>query len=246
MSWNYVCVVALAASLVVGCSAQVINGNCEGDPPVANDDCDERYECVGDQWELVESSCADPGPGCPIAEPWNGDPCEEVGRMCSYDHPCGTLTTLVAECTVDGWLTWQPRCGPSGPCPIKMPVVGTDCSDYSDAPYCYYSVSCGAAESEVTLECIPGGDWAIVDPATCADCRLLANEASCATATGCEWLRPGCGDEAQPPIVEGCYPVEDCQTTGCAADEVCVDFTYDPCAGQDCNACGATYSVCLL
>ncbi|MCB9755452.1 MAG: hypothetical protein H6713_36420 [Myxococcales bacterium] len=60
------------------------------------------------------------------------------------------------------------------------------------------------------------------------------------------FARPGCGDP--PPDAElvdvDCYtPCE--AGSDCDDDQRCALVYYDPCAGDVCNACGSTTTICV-
>ncbi|MFO0555262.1 MAG: hypothetical protein U0271_43195 [Polyangiaceae bacterium] len=249
---NHTLVAALVFGTLamVGCGSQVtVEGNeCGDEPPQPGGLCEDIYDCVDGEWKLVGTSCEEP-PVCPDVRPEDGTACEMIGQTCDYteEAPCGPIETITAECTHTGWFSVWPYCVAPNECPIDMPVAGTDCTGF-DYSYCSYQVSCdGTSQSWTSLSCDytdTGMQWNVTQLATCSDCQQL-DPASCAATSECQWLTPGCG-ETQPPLPEGCYPVADCQATGCDAGGICTDFTYDPCANKGCDACGATYSACTF
>jgi len=237
----------------VGCGATITaddDGTSEcGPQPESNGDCPPAWTCIDGEWVDTAGAC----PSCPEMEPVYGDACASIGLTCNYvnDVPCGDLTNETAECTEDGWVTYVARCEPPPECPDDMPVAGTDCTGWEFSYWCQYDVSCGGPEvSNATVSCdtsaTPVPVWQVDAPSACQDCLQLGSSASCAATTGCRWLTPGC-DSDLPTVNEGCYPASDCNANGCAdPNATCTTYSYDPCAGADCDACAAPVGVCEL
>lgn len=148
------------------------------------------------------------------------------------------------ECEQLGCLWIVPGCdeAPDAFVPACHPPVGCD----GDAFDCPDGLICRS----VTYDpCLPqengsqcGACGAELQACVFPDCTLL-DEAGC-EAAGCRYLVPGCTDPALPEA--GCFPADDCQTDAdCGAGLTCQDAVYDPCAGEDCDACGASARICL-
>jgi hypothetical protein len=71
------------------------------------------------------------------------------------------------------------------------------------------------------------------------------NPTDCTINGDCRWLTPGCTTEDQTPVAQGCYPLESCDGSTCSPGQACLRVVYDPCAGSNCDACGAETQVCM-
>lgn len=213
-------------------------------------DCDgtATYQCSGASWVAIEqdTSCHE----CPFSPPSDGSACADPGMRCEYfeEVDCGGNTTYVVECTEDGWVSYVPRCQPEPICPALAPEPGTDCTGWYDAYYCQFSLSC-SPDAFIDLHCDLGTTpplWVVDYVQPCpGSCSAAGDSETCALTQGCQWLQPGCSDELQQPIAEGCYPNDDCLITGCDDNQTCAPFVYDPCVDSGCNACGAEYNACV-
>ena len=126
------------------------------------------------------------------------------------------------------WLAGDPssRCDPQTYGECARPIEGVPCC--SRASYC-------------------DENGQIVETSICTDdcdqrCERVQRSSDCA-AIGCEWFVPsGCfedgGDDlVTTPRCDGggapCMPGDGT----CPADQRCLGFPYDPCAGENCDAC---------
>jgi hypothetical protein len=235
-----------------GCNVTVTNGPC-GEEPGGGGGCGAEWECLDGEWVDVSEPCGpEPEPSeCPATFEEAVGPCFG-DNVCEYpgtDEECGDPTKpRYVACLGGEWKYTSPRCSEPMECPATMPVVGTVCAEVQSVPFwsCPYSVACGDTTTEVVLSCDFANEpnlWTIESGTGCADCRDLG-PAECGASAACQWLTPGC--EAGAPVIEaGCYPTTDCQQTdGCEAGQACVLYSYNPCAGAECDACGATFGVC--
>ncbi len=88
------------------------------------------------------------------------------------------------------------------------------------------------------------------DGAAPADCWQLGDVRSCAWGR-CTWFVGGCADETDPSFIYGpqCVPPLDTpcvSNADCTEHETCLGFWVDPCAGEDCDACGALERYCVV
>lgn len=241
---------AAAALFVMGCK-----GNVSVDPSECQDPkpevppgawCPPAYECIDGEWMDTAGAC--PEPLCPEAKPASGAACELIGQTCSYqeDIPCGPIGEVQAVCTADGWEVMANYCQPEPVCPDEMPIPGADCADWPDAYACNYAVESSCGTMMAFLHCdisAEGMTWKLDGGPTCGACEGYGAEADCNTDAACQWLTPGCGEA---PIEMGCYPKQGCDVTDCPDDSlVCVERIYDPCYGELCDACGASYFTCV-
>jgi hypothetical protein len=240
---------ALFAALALSaCDVQVTVDDDEecGPRPPSDGWCPPKWECVDGEWLSLAGAC--PEPECPVTKPTDGDPCEMVGQSCSYsdEFDCGPYAEVTASCTEDGWILLTNYCQPEPTCPETMPVVGSDCSDWEYPYYCPYAVACEEPVS-VVMSCdytTPTPVWKVDgDSPVCGSCEAVLDPLTCGVNIGCVWRAPGCADEGQLPIVEGCYPDIDCLTAeSCPSPEdQCQTFIVDP--GTD--ACGVPVGVCV-
>lgn len=206
------------------------------------------YQCTEVGWIAVDedwNSCQT----CPEFMPNDSSDCPSVGLRCEYTEEvdCGGNTTVVSECTEDGWTSYWPRCLPEPICPPLAPEPGTDCTGWADAYYCQFSLSC-SPDAFIDMHCdfgITPPLWVVDYVQPCEGSCWGADQSSCLVTDGCQWLEPGCSDEPQQPIAEGCYPKDDCLVTGCDDNQICTPFVYDPCVDSGCNACGAEFNLCI-
>lgn len=258
-SFAWPAALALVTLAALGCSTKISiddtdsdpdpDPGCEGErPDIPNDAwCPPVYECIDGAWVDVGGAC--PEPLCPESKPLDGSSCEMVGQVCYYeqDVPCGETELMEFNCTSNGWLGAYEWCQPEPECPVELPVVGTDCTGWEYAYACQYLVENACGQEMMFLACsyTESGDqlWTSSSTSTCNICNGNGTEAECALAPECQWLTPGCGPD---PIQTGCYPKEGCDVAGCPTDDsICVMTTYDPCYGQLCEACGASFFACL-
>lgn len=239
---------ALASLLVVGCQNKIsVDPGCdEPEPEVPPGSfCPPAYECIDGEW--VDTAGACPEPECPSAKPASGADCPVIGQTCAYEEevPCGPFEQVQALCTESGWQIMTNYCQPEPICPDEMPVVGADCTGWYDAYWCMYPVQTACGEQYAGISCAPTPDgqvWTLDTALSCGICEGYGTEAGCGTDPGCQWLTPGCEGDA---ITTGCYPVQGCDVVSCAAGLVCAEKNYDPCYGDVCDACGATYFACV-
>jgi hypothetical protein len=127
-------------------------------------------------------------------------------------------------------------------------------------PICHPSLACDSGEFDcpdgfacraVTYDpCLPQ-DGAEECNACGADLVACLPVAGCAgldsgacEEAGCRFLTPGCEEPALPEA--GCFDAADCVADDdCGEGLTCQDTIYDPCAGEACDACGASARVCL-
>lgn len=241
----------LASLTAFGCKTTVSvddpDTECQGErPDIPNDSwCPPAYECIDGEW--VDTAGACPEPACPATKPADGESCQLAGQVCSYEEevPCGPVEQVDSHCIDGGWVTVYNYCQPEPECPDDLPVAGTDCSGWDYAYSCQYFLQTSCGEEVVFLSCAAGEAgmvWNLDSGSTCAVCNDHATEAECGATSECQWLTPGCGDQ---PTQMGCYPKVGCDLAGCDDDSACVETTYDPCYGQACDACGASYFACL-
>lgn len=246
----------LVSLTALGCSNKISvddtdpdpDPGCEGERPEIPENawCPPSYECIDGQW--VDTAGACPEPLCPDYKPSDGTSCQVVGQVCNYqeDIPCGETEQVSVHCTDNGWIATYNYCQPEPECPDDLPVAGTDCAGWDFAYSCQYLLQTACGEEMVFLACTgteQGQTWTIQSGSTCAICKDHDTDAECALAPECQWLTPGCGDE---PTQTGCYPKVGCDVAGCPTDDsICVETTYDPCYGQPCEACGASFFACL-
>jgi hypothetical protein len=240
---------ALAALFVVGCQNEVsIDGtDCKDPKPEVPPGtwCPPSYQCVDGEW--VDTAGACPEPTCPGAKPESGSACQAVGQVCTYeeDVPCGPLEQVSAVCTQNGWQVTTNYCSPEPICPDALPVVGTDCTGWTEAFGCMYPVQTPCGEQFAFIDCTitpEGSTWTLTGGPSCGMCDGYGAEADCGTDSSCQWLHPGCEGT---PIETGCYPKQGCDVAPCADTFTCVETNYDPCYGQLCDACGAPYFTCV-
>lgn len=222
--------------------------DCEGPAPQIPEGawCPPVYECIDGEW--VDTAGACPDPECPAKRPADGKSCDLEGQQCSYeeDVPCGPIETVTAVCEGGAWVSIHPYCQPEPDCPEVLPVMGADCSGWDFAYACSYFIetACGQQAAFVSCSSTEEGAqvWTLQGGVTCDICSGYGSMAECGLAPECQWLTPGCGDT---PTETGCYPKTGCDVTGCTDDSICVETTYNPCANQPCDACGAPYFACL-
>ncbi len=208
--------------------------------------CPPSWVCSEGEW--VDSSGACPDPECPASKPVNGQDCPLVGQSCPYeeDVPCGETEIVNVMCTQNGWSVGANFCQPEPICPSLLPSIGTACDDWADAYFCNFAVETWCGPQDVIVSCVFEAQawvWTLQQPATCEICKGYTEPGTCAVSAGCQWLTPGCGDQ---PIQEGCYPKEGCDVNPCMTDDsICAEVTFNPCAGSNCNACGASFFACL-
>jgi len=224
------------------------DGSVCGPKPPTGGYCPPAWQCIDGDWVDTAGACPDPDPDCPASEPAPGGSCQSIGQECKYtvEQPCGPVTEQVYECTATGWQTIYPACQPEPTCPLEMPVVGSDCSGWEYPYFCQYNVSCNDELGSVTMSCDYSDPpiWKLDSaPKECA-CDAISDAALCSATATCQWLVPGCGDGILPFVVEGCYPLGDCQYDGCGAGEGCALYQYDPCWNSDCDQCTGTIGVC--
>ncbi len=217
-----------------------------GPKPARGGWCPPAWECVDGEW--VDQAGACPYPACPSNEPDTGDACEAIGQECAYttEEPCGPVTDITYTCTGTGWKTAINACQPEPTCPLEMPIVGSDCSQWEYPYFCQYGAICGEEVNDVTMSCDYTTDppsWQLdSEPSECQPCAFALSAASCEATAGCRWLVPGCGEA--PPIAEGCYPADDCQRTGCEPEQTCTLFDTNPCWNELCDACSSPVGIC--
>jgi hypothetical protein len=237
--------ISLAALPLTACSSIVTTDDCDGAPPVT--ECG-TFECVGGEWEFDESSCN----LCPVGQPTDGTPCDAEGLVCRYagEGPCGPPGAEVAvECVGSVWVSQTTRCT-LPPCPVEQPAIGSDCGAYGLSTLCSYFVQCDSPVA-LNLTCVDDGTgpkWSPSSPEpVCGTCEAATDPASCAANPSCAWRVPGCDDEGNVAIQEGCYPAEDCSTSLACSDpsRSCVVVVVDPCWDSMCDACGAQLGVCM-
>lgn len=237
------------------CGSTVIGGDgdddpqtCEGQPrPLSDGWCPPAWSCVDGEW--VDTAGACPQPTCPMNRPGDGESCELIGQSCFYEElvDCGGGGgTVTATCTEEGWQTAWPRCQPPLECPTELPEAGTDCTGWDYAYYCQFAVqkSCGEVYAVAACNYVDGGMlWDVQIPQNCGGCADHVGADGCEADGACRWLVPGCSENPLPTA--GCFPKDDCTTTGCTDAQVCATVTVDPCWDSLCEACGASASVCL-
>jgi hypothetical protein len=250
------------------CPAEEPSGlECGGDEAGAScfyqDGCgnDIGYSCDEGAWTVTsEASCNPPPPECPATQPADGDSCDQLGTSCPYpDDFCGI--EINAECTDAGWSVEDILCNPPpAECPIDEPDIGEPCEEQSGTfdgypSYCEYEVdtpcgvqpaALGCEQSQLTSEY----SWAVVVAPSCAappeQCQEYNSAGLCEADAGCAWRAPGCAEGGGTPNVEaGCYPAEDCSTSGCGTWGTCTEVTFDPCWNSLCGACAAETNVCI-
>ncbi len=142
-------------------------------------------------------------------------------------------------------------CGPEE----ERGVEPASCGEITDWQGCQGAEACGwliqSCDGEVGASCMPAAEATV--SAGCRaletqDCHEQESGATC-SPNACRWLPPGCGLEGDYPL-DGltCVPLMEC-TPG-AEDECpeglqCYPFTWDPCAGSECEACGAHEHSCF-
>ena len=113
------------------------------------------------------------------------------------------------------------------------------CEGASFAPGCYMDCAddagCDADYRCTTVSSHPC--WGLDCEACAADARICLP-----VEPRCEMLTPGCGPDALP--VAACY-VRCSRDADCGIGESCHQRSFDPCAGKNCDACGAQVGVCL-
>lgn len=217
-----------------------------GPRPLSGGWCPPSWACIDGEW--VDTAGACPQPACPESEPSPGSSCDLIGQTCSYsiEYECGPLTEQVYECTSSGWETAYNACQPEPTCPLAMPIVGSDCSGWDYPYYCQYNHACGEDLTSVTMSCdytTEPPSWQLdSEPPVCGACESITDTAACSATSGCQWLSPGCGENA---VAAACYPAGDCLFDGCDPDQVCVTFDHDPCWNALCDACSAPIGLCL-
>lgn len=242
------------AFIVTVAAAAVGAGGCDGGGAFFDDDgstvtTNPPMPCEEDD------SC---GEVCPAAQPSQGDPCFDVGLSCSWgDSACDEKW---AECTSEGWQVSYGSCNPPPPeCPASEPELGSLCVFEPESAggypsWCSYSVETPCGPADKVVGCEPDAMtsemvWTLQEaPPSCelppSECHLYGEAGSCAADAGCQWLVPGCTDGADA-IAEGCYPIDDCATTGCGDWGECVTGVHHPCIGSACQACAAEINVCM-
>ncbi|NUP04624.1 MAG: hypothetical protein HOW73_01015 [Polyangiaceae bacterium] len=253
-----VALAALALPLwLQGCGASIsddADGNDDecGPAPGEAAGCGFDWMCVDGSWELVEVPTFAPCVECPASQPADGSACEEIGQECQYEveYGCDDFPeTITSQCTENGWMSFWPRCQPEPECPDTPPQAGTDCTGWDFAYYCSYEVDCGELgllDMHCDFSTTPPL-WVVDGGSDCVptDCSAVTDAGVCNTTGGCQWLVPGCANDGQISITEGCYPVDDCLVTNeCGPEEICVPEIYDPCIDGGCGACGIEYHVC--
>jgi hypothetical protein len=256
-SWLARSSLGLSWLALVGCGAQIVGegGGGGGDecgerPAIVDGPCPSVWECVDGEWREAPTDCA--VGTCPALRPADGEPCEPVGLECAYDEevPCGPQHAARATCTAEGWLSVVTYCQPEPTCPDSLPPIGGDCTGWDYGYDCPYEIAC-AELATVTVVCdmsAPTPTWKVEGEApACGSCALAADPSSCSANPGCTWYEPGCASDGETAIARGCYPSGDCRNelTCPNAGEECVPFVFDPCAGSQCDACGATIGVCV-
>lgn len=246
----------LASLAALGCKTTISADDPDPDPDTSCEEpkpevppgtwCPPAYECLDGEW--VDTAGACPEPECPESKPANGSPCPLIGQMCPYEEqvPCGPIDEVDYQCTDQGWVTTADWCQPEPECPDDLPVAGADCTGWDYAYACQYMIQTSCGQEMVFLSCAVAEsgamEWNIESPSTCAVCNDHGTEAECAASAECQWLTPGC---SETPTQTGCYPKVGCDVVACNDDSICVQTTYDPCYGELCEACGASYFACL-
>jgi hypothetical protein len=237
--------------VTVAAAATAASAGCNGDGNFFDDD----GEVITNPPPPPCDNCQDE---CPAAQPQQGDVCFNVGTSCNYGtDPCDESW---AECTAEGWQVYYGTCNPPPPeCPAEEPELGTLCEYQPDswggyADWCSYPVQTPCGEASQILGCMPDemtGEmvWTMQqEPESCelpaSECHLYDDSSGCAADSACQWLVPGCTDGPNS-IVEGCYPVDDCASTGCGDWGECITGVHHPCIGSACTACAAEINVCV-
>lgn len=221
------------------------SADCGPEPATLSGGCPPVWVCFDGNWIDTGGAC----PECPTDLPGYGDPCDIIGQQCSYDVdiPCGPSGPTLADCTASGWSLIFTVCQPPLLCPDALPAIGSDCTGFESAWSCDYYLDCGelAVQSlHCDLTTTPPA-WQLLGAPACGACADAESPEACGVTSGCAWLVPGCAAGGDVPIAAGCYASSGCDVTGCgAASDSCQPFVFDPCAGEPCNACGATYWAC--
>lgn len=151
-----------------------------------------------------------------------------------------------AECEGTGCLWLTPGCAepPDEFAPSCHPPVGCDEADYvcPDATACVSITYDPCLPSENGEQCNACGSELHACLPAPPECDGLDAEAC--DAAGCRYLTPGCEEPALADA--GCHDPQDCETDAdCDDGLTCTDAVYDPCAGENCEACAATARICL-
>lgn len=142
-------------------------------------------------------------------------------------------------------------CGPEqelDPAPVL-------CEEIDDRMSCQAAEECGwliqSCGDEVEASCLPQADASVSENCRALEIQECHEQESLATCApeACRWVSPGCGDENDYPL-EGatCVPQMQCtpdEEDQCPEGLECYPFTWDPCAGSDCDACGAHEYSCF-
>jgi hypothetical protein len=234
----------LSLSVVLfGCDANV-SSPC-GEEPGGGGGCGAVWECLDGEWVDVSEDCGPPPDECPATLAEAQGPCSG-NLVCLYTEQCEGEVEREVTCVDGSWLRDSPPCEEPDLCPGALPIVGSDCSDYaSSSSACSYFVECGGTESEVFVGCGFEQEsyvWVLESGNDCTECRGLT-AADCGVSTACQWLLPGCDTGAA--LEEGCYSTIGCQQADtCGVGEMCVLYSYDPCADLGCPTCSAGFGVC--
>ncbi len=196
----------------------------EGDYPLDGMTCVPLMECTPG----VEGEC----PAGLECYPFTWDPC--AGSMCeacgAHEYACFPPLT-------------EPEPEPEGCAAIE------DWMDCQAAEECGWLVqSCGG---EVVTSCVPADEAVISDGCRTLgtqECHEQESAATCAPEA-CRWVSPGCGLEGDYPLDGAtCVPLVECtpgEADDCPAGLECHPFTWDPCVGSMCQACGVHEYSCF-
>ena len=236
---------AAAPAMGSACSAAASGCTYAAGPCTVELSCDPS---VG-AWQSQTTSCAPMAKECLAAQ--EGDVCALVGDSCSPEG-CGD-GDYVATCGDDHhWhlaaasSNGEDCCPHSAACPASLPAEGDPCDPCVGAPSCGYPSTCGQNNTAI---CQPEGVWHLFVFGDCPPppppdyCTSNSTQSACETDPACRWLTPGCGET--PIWGPGCFTKIDCGPGTCDQSQICQTFSYDPCLGKGCDACGAPASLCI-
>jgi hypothetical protein len=187
----------------------------------------------------------DPQPaGCPTVAPKAGEKCSVAATGCAYTAgPCDV--ELSCKAANDVWKSSTTSCMPAAAdCWSAQEgdvcaVVGDACGE-GDGPCGEgFSSTCGE-DHHWHIASIGGDDC---PPPVSDYCISNGTQATCETDPACRWLTPGCGDF--PLAAPGCFTTTDCNAAGCEPGTMCTQVSFNPCFGQNCDACGAETALCF-
>jgi hypothetical protein len=269
-SWAAVMMAAMGM-IPLACTSSVVGGpaqptGCPTTAPAAGSECSAApAECsyasgpctvklrcdldVG-AWQSETMSCLPAAKDCLSGQ--DGDVCATVGETCAQSSgPCD-LDGLVSICGEDHhWhfpdhVGGEGCCPHSAACPASLPAEGDPCDPCVGAQSCGYPSTCGQNNTAI---CQPEGAWHLFAFGDCPPppppdyCTNNADQSTCETDPACRWLTPGCGET--PLLSAGCFTNSDCAPGSCDPSQTCQTFSYDPCFGKGCDACGAPASLCI-